>query len=281
MEIKIAKHAGFCFGVTKAIEKAFSSVDDKNIKKPLYSLGHIVHNTHVVNDLEKKGVTIVSDIKEINTEGTLIISAHGVAPQIFEAAEKKGLQVIDTTCIKVKKVQELAQNLKKEGFFIVIIGDPNHPEVKGVKEWAGNNSLIIPSKDAISKIDFSQKIGILAQTTITKDQFESISESIKSKAYLEVKAFNTICNATNTRQKAARELAKEVDIMLIIGDTKSANTKKLYEISKQIISDSYLISNLEDIDIKWFNKKSKIGITAGASTPQSIIDAVVNKLGGL
>lgn len=281
MEIRIAKHAGFCFGVTKAVEKAFSSVDDKDIKKPLYSLGHIVHNTHVVNDLEKKGVTIVSDIKEINTDGTLIISAHGVAPRIFEAANQKGLQVIDTTCIKVKKVQEQAQTLKEEGYFIVIIGDPNHPEVKGVKEWAGNNSLIVPSMDASSNIDFSQKIGILAQTTITKDQFDHISQAIKEKATFEVKVFNTICNATNTRQKAARELAKEVDIMLIIGDTKSANTKKLYEISKQIISDSHLISNLEDINLAWFNNKFKIGITAGASTPNKIIDAVVNKLKSL
>jgi len=278
LEIKIAKHAGFCIGVRKAVEKALAATNSYEIKKPIYSLGHLVHNSFVVEELKKKGIIIVNSIDEINTTGTLIISAHGVSPHIFNQVKEKKLDVIDTTCTQVAKVQNLAKQLSNDGYLIIIIGDKNHPEVKGVREWAGTNSYVISNREEILPEILTKKIGIISQTTISLELFDTISKSIREKATAEVKIFNTICSATSTRQKAAITLAHEVDAMLIIGDNKSANTNRLYELSKGIQENSYLVAEPSIINKEWLLNKKNVGITAGASTPIEIIDSVIKKL---
>lgn len=278
MEIKIAKFSGFCIGVRKAVEKALESTTQATYKHPIYCLGHLVHNAFVVHSLREKGVIIVNALDEIHTDGTLIISAHGVPPQIIKQAPKKKLTLLDTTCIQVNKVQKLAQQLSEEGRYVIIIGDKNHPEVKGVKEWAGPNSVIISSIEEAEQLCLTTPAGVVSQTTISLNTFQTISDTLVKNASLPVEIYNTICSATHSRQKSAIALAHEVDIMIIIGDKKSANTTRLFELSKQIQPDSYLVSEVSQIDPAWFNHKKITGITAGASTPAQIIESIITAI---
>jgi (E)-4-hydroxy-3-methyl-but-2-enyl pyrophosphate reductase len=278
MKYKIAKHAGFCFGVRRAVENANATLADKAVKQPVYSLGHLVHNTKVVSELESKGIKVIESLEEIDDKGSVIISAHGVSPQIVDEVKEKGLDLIDTTCTQVQKVQKLAKQLNTNDYFVVIVGDKNHPEVKGVKEWAGSKSLVVSNVKDLKDVNYEKKIGVISQTTVSVSFFNSIVDALSRQAKKEINVHNTVCNATSTRQKEAEELAREVDLMLVLGDTKSANTKRLYEISKKILFDTYLITGLGDIEDRWLIGKKLVGITAGASTPHSVIDEVLGFL---
>ena len=227
MEIILAKTAGFCFGVNNAIKIA---EDLQNSGGVINTMGPLIHNDQVVNELKEKGIGIISDIGEAPEGSKVIIRAHGVAPEIYEEAEKRNIEIIDATCPYVKKIHKLVRNMREDGCTIVIAGDRNHPEVKGVNGWCGNSALIANTPeeaDAFAPID--GKCCLVAQTTMTRERFDGIYDKLKEKCKSVVK-FDTICSATSGRQEEAERIARISDVMLVIGSRKSSNTQKLFEI---------------------------------------------------
>jgi len=270
MEIFIAKHAGFCEGVERAYKIA---MEESKKGKPTYILGDLVHNAEVIKKLHTLGVKTVQSLNDIIEENaTLVISAHGVSPEVIEKAKSKKLNIVDTTCPWVTKAQKLAKKLADKGYHVIIIGDKGHREVQGVLGWAGKNATVVQKGEAIPQKD---KIGVVAQTTQSEKTFKEITSKIKCK---EKKLHNTICGATHKRQNAAVELAKKVEIMLVIGDQKSANTKRLTELCSDTGTETHQIQTEKELDLAWLKDKEKIGITAGASTPDWVIDKVLEKL---
>ena len=276
MKILIAKHAGFCEGVERAYRIALKQ---SKAGQPVYMLGNLVHNLQVVENLKKSGIKIVKNLSEIpkGTAGTLLISAHGVSPQIINEAKGLGLAVVDTTCAWVKKAQKLAHELANQGYFVVIIGDEGHPEVKGLKGWAGSNSIVIPSPNKANQLPAKEKLGVISQTTQSEKNFEEIVNALKTKAK-NLKIHKTICGATAKRQNAAINIANNVALMLVIGDQKSANTKRLTELCKNTGTETHQIQTAEELDPTWIKNKEKVGVTAGASTPDWVIQEVLNKI---
>jgi 4-hydroxy-3-methylbut-2-enyl diphosphate reductase len=276
MQILTAKSAGFCEGVSRAYKIALDIIKKG---KPTYILGHLVHNTQVVKKLESTGVKSIEDLAEIADpiNSILMISAHGVSPDILERAKALKLEIVDTTCAWVKKAQKVARELAQSGFQVIILGDLGHPEVKGLKGWAGQNSLVVQNLDELKECKFEERVGLIAQTTQSQEKFETVAEYIKSKVKT-VEARNTICDATAKRQNAATQLAREVDIMLIIGDFKSANTKRLTELCSKVNPNTYQIQTVAELKKQWLEGKEKIGITAGASTPDWVIEEVVKAI---
>ncbi|MBI5700292.1 4-hydroxy-3-methylbut-2-enyl diphosphate reductase [Candidatus Saganbacteria bacterium] len=279
MEILIAEHAGFCEGVERAYQIA---LEQTIAKKPVYMLGNLVHNTQVVEKLKNLGVKTVNNLSEVPLEpkGILIISAHGVTPKTYEDAKALGYELIDTTCPWVKNAQRLAKNLSEKGLTIVIIGDKEHPEVRGILGWANNKAFVVQSPTDLNQIPDSvliNGVGVVAQTTQSEANFDSVVSSLKVRTK-NVIAHKTICGATSKRQGAAVELAKKVDLMLVIGDTKSANTKRLTELCKKTGTETFQIQTAKELDKNWFKNKEKLGITAGASTPEWVMDEVINLL---
>lgn len=275
MKILIAKHAGFCEGVERAYRIA---VEQSKAGQPVYMLGNLVHNTQVVEKLKNAGIKILKNLSEIpkDSAGTLLISAHGVSPQIINEAKRLGLDVIDTTCAWVKKAQKLAHELSDQGYFVVIIGDEGHPEVRGLKGWAGIKSVVVSSPEKALQLELTDSLGIISQTTQSEKNFEEIVKILKNKAK-NVKVHNTICGATSKRQNAAIDIAKNVDLMLVIGDQKSANTKRLTELCKNTGTETHQIQTAAELNQAWLKNKGKIGVTAGASTPDWVIQEVLDK----
>lgn len=275
MEILIAKHAGFCEGVERAYQIALKTAE---AGEPVYMLGNIVHNTQVVDKFKAAGAKSVKALAEIpkDAKGVLLISAHGVAPEIYKEAEAKGLRVVDTTCPWVKKAQRIARQFADEGRQVIIVGDRNHPEVKGLIGWSGGGAKVIEGIEDIKGIE-KTKVGVLAQTTQNEEHFQAIVAAIKA-GFPDVKAEDTICGATHKRQKAAVEVARLVDLMLVVGDKMSANTKRLAELCAQTGTETHQIQTVKELAPKWLGGKKKIGITAGASTPDWVIDEVVKAL---
>jgi 4-hydroxy-3-methylbut-2-enyl diphosphate reductase len=278
MKIIIAKYLGFCTGVNRAYNLAI-----KTAKKggPVYMLGYLVHNQKVIDELKEKGIHTVKDISDVpkGATGYLIISAHGLSPKKYEQAQKTGLKIIDTTCPWVKKPQEIAKKLVDDGYHVVIVGDKNHAEVIGIVGWAGGKAQVIDSVKDIRKVDFHDKIGVIAQTTQSPQVFEDVVNGLVSKTN-ELKMFNTICEATSQRQRSAQDTAKRGEIMLVIGDSKSANTRRLKELCEETGAKTYQIDSADSLDLNLLKGFDIIGITAGASTPAYVIDEVINKLKG-
>lgn len=273
-KIFLAEEAGFCFGVKRAIKLAFEAVS--KYKENVYTIGPIIHNPQVVDELEAKGVKVVADLSAVDC-GTVIVRSHGIPPELFEIAKKKGLNIVDATCPFVKKAHNYALLLKKEDYQIIIVGDREHPEVRTISSYAGDNTFIIGNKNEIRTLEISTKVGILAQTTQSLENFQEILLELLKKTN-ELRIFNTICDATIKRQAEARNLAKKVDLMIVIGGYHSANTKRLKEICKETGADTYHIEIAKEIDPEWFVGKQKIGITAGASTPNWVVDKVVKRI---
>lgn len=279
MEINLSKCAGFCDGVKRAY-KIVQDLDLGRVRKPVFILGSLVHNGEVNKKIEERGIRKIEKEQLFNSKpgevGTIIITAHGTGPDIFEAAEKKNFAVLDTTCPKVIKVQRLAKAYAERGYKIIIIGDKEHKEVKGIDGWGGGKSFIICGEKDLKELRFNteDKIAVLAQTTQNKDFFEKIGECIKKK-YPSAKIINTTCSTTRERQKEAKRMAKNNDIMIIIGSENSANSRRLFEISKELNPLSYFIEKSEYINPAWFKNKNEIGIIAGASTPDWVIDGVI------
>lgn len=277
MEIKVAKTAGFCFGVERAVDKVYEQAGKKNI----YTYGPIIHNETVVEDLEKKGVKVLHTVEDLNElkEGTVVIRSHGVAKEVYDLMEKKGLKFVDATCPYVKKIHNIVKKASEEGQQVLIIGNPKHPEVEGIYGWCESEPFVVESMEELEKMEKNnifdgKKLCIVAQTTFNYKKFQDLVAFLSKKSY-DISVFNTICNATEERQAEVRELSQEVDAMIIIGGKSSSNTQKLYEISKRECANTYYIQTLDDLDFTMFNESiNSVGITAGASTPNNIIKEV-------
>ncbi len=267
MKIKIAENAGFCYGVMRAIKMADDAI--KKYKK-IYSLGPIIHNPQVVEMYEKHGLKVVESFDDI--DAPILIRSHGVPPETYNNIKQKGLEYIDATCPFVKEAQDYAKELYLQGYTVVIFGDKNHPEVKAHLGYADYKAYIINSIEGAKKIT-ANKIGIISQTTQSAERFAIVVGEL-SKNTKELKVFNTICDATEKRQKSAMHLAKISDVIIVIGGKNSANTRKLYEICKQHCKNSYHIETESEIKAQWFKNMGTIGITAGASTPSYMIERV-------
>ncbi len=267
MEIIIGKNAGFCYGVQRAVNNALEEVK----KNKTYCLGEIVHNQNVINKLEKSGLCFINTIEQ--AKGNTIIRAHGVPKDIYEQAEKMNIKLIDLTCPSVLKIQNLADEYSNKGYFIIIVGKANHPEVIGIESRAGSEYSIIDNKSDLSellnKINNKKKILLISQTTHSSKKFDEIVKELKNSinhdVVLEIK--KTICPSTEIRQKETEEIAKKVDLMIIIGDKRSSNTNKLYEIACKFCNKVIFISNENELDLKSIKDIDSIGIMAGASTP--------------
>jgi 4-hydroxy-3-methylbut-2-enyl diphosphate reductase len=270
MEIKLAKYAGFCFGVNKAVNAAFSLSCNERV----YTLGELIHNSQILDALERKGIKKIDSIETLKEEDCVIIRAHGVGKQVYDELDARKVKILDATCPYVKRIHRIVKEKYEEGFKIVIVGDPKHPEVIGINGWCGGKALIISSEQEAAALDYSgEKAAIVAQTTYKRTKFEEIFELLNKKFAFVLK-FDTICNATVQRQAEADELSRIVDAMIVIGGRNSSNTQKLYEICKENCSETYLIEKADELPI--FDKNiKKVGITAGASTPETVIKEVI------
>ena len=274
MEIIIADNAGFCFGVKRAVD--MTNTELINANKNIYSLGPLIHNQQAVERFEKAGLKTVDDIKEINNS-KVIIRSHGVSKNIINEINQKDLEIVDSTCPYVKSVHKRVEEYENQGYNIIIIGDSNHPEIIGINGWCNNKAFIVNSLEDAEKLPMMDKICVVSQTTNTQEKFETLCEIIKEKGN-EVKIFNTICNATNLRQESCKKLSSQVDAMIIIGGYHSSNTKKLVEVSKKYCKNVYHIETSKELPLQTLSKFNKIGITAGASTPDWIIKEVVETM---
>jgi 4-hydroxy-3-methylbut-2-enyl diphosphate reductase len=274
MDIIVAKSAGFCYGVKRAIDMAESALKEKH---HVYCLGEIVHNKFVIDDLKSKGLKIVKNIDEVPNNKDIILRAHGVTQCEILVCRQNRLNTIDTTCPNVEKIHKIVKEYSENGYEIIIVGDKAHPEVVGTAGWCKNTPTIINTIEEIKYIDTSKKYCLVSQTTTNSIKNNGIIEEIK-KYIADIKIFNTVCMATETRQKEALELAQMCDYMIIIGDKMSSNSNKLYEISRKICKNTQFIENIDELILNFDKKSCKIGITAGASTPEKIIKEVVSKV---
>lgn len=273
MEIHKARTQGFCFGVELTYKKALAETSERD---DVYTMGNIVHNPIIVKELEDKGLRNVESLEDIES-GTLFVRAHGLPPDTFEKAEQKGLRVVDATCPMVTRTHRLVEKLIQEGRSVVILGDPNHPEVKGISGHAPG-SLVMnewPADD--TQLRRLRRIAVVSQSTLNQDKFEELAGKIAALNY-ETRIYNTICSDTQNRQKSAKDLAAEVDTMVVIGGVKSANTRHLAEISQSKGAKAYLIENPEQLRREWFAGHERVGIATGASTPGFLADEVIAKL---
>ncbi len=274
MEIIIAKNAGFCFGVKRAIKLAFDTA--KDCGKDVYTLGPIIHNPQVVKKLAEEGVSAVESYNEISN-GVIILRSHGVTPQVIECINKQGNKIIDATCPFVKKAQQHATRLKEEGYQIVIVGDEKHPEVKSIMGYAGEGVIVTETGNRLAELLSSKRVGIVSQTTQSRANLLKVIDEALKVAH-DIKILNTICDATSVRQEEAQEIAREVDLMLVVGGRNSANTTRLAAICRDEIEKVYHIEIADEINEEWFAGINKVGITAGASTPDWIIEEIVHRL---
>jgi 4-hydroxy-3-methylbut-2-enyl diphosphate reductase len=276
MEVILAEHAGFCFGVKRAVEQVY---EQAATGEPIYTYGPIIHNEEVVKDLEKKGVQVIEGEGQLQKirEGTVVIRSHGVAKRICEKIEACGLECVDATCPFVKRIHNIVEKESAAGKQVVIIGNAGHPEVEGIMGWSGTPAVVIGSAQEAEK--FACKRGkelcVVSQTTFNYNKFQDVVEILMKKGY-NGSVVNTICNATEVRQTEAREIAARVDVMIIIGGNHSSNTRKLYEICMQECANTYFIQTLNDLHLDLPKSVRLVGITAGASTPNNIIEEVQN-----
>ncbi len=275
MEVKVAKTAGFCFGVERAVEHVYEQIQKG--QPPIYTLGPIIHNEEVVKDLEKKGVKVLPDIdclRELN-EGTVIIRSHGVGKAIYDRIKQQGLCLVDATCPFVKKIHRIVQEQNQLGRRIIIIGDSSHPEVEGIQGWADERTLVVKNEKELNDLPDlrKEKLCIVSQTTFNYNKFKELVEKFSEKGY-DILVLNTICNATQERQVEAERIASQVDAMIVIGGKNSSNTRKLYEICRKECINTYYIQTLGDLDPESVSSVRSVGITAGASTPKNIIEEV-------
>ena len=284
MEIILAKSAGFCFGVQRAVDTAYKEAG----KQHVYTYGPIIHNEEVIEDLRKKGILVIDDLAELDQQkdATVIIRSHGVSKDVMDQLEARHVNVVDATCPFVKKIHTIAQDESKKGNRIIIVGNRDHPEVEGIIGWCETKAYTVQSvseaEDLVKNIEnepnFEQiNFSLVSQTTFNKNKFKDIVDIIRKKLY-NVFVHETICNATAVRQTEARNIAKTVDAMIVIGGRNSSNTQKLYDISKQECENTYYIQTLVDLDLTTFESVSRVGITAGASTPNKIIKEVHGRM---
>ena len=276
MKVTLAKSAGFCFGVKRAVDMVYEQIEDAK-ERPIYTYGPIIHNEEVVKELAEKGVRVIAEDEDLHglEPGTVIIRSHGVGRKVKEDLENAGFTSVDAPCPVGQKVQRDVAKYAEEGYFVLIVGSESHPEVQGIVGWMPNDSYAVIStpQDLEDLALAGEKICIVSQTTFNYNKFQELVEIIRKKGY-DILVLNTICNATEERQSEAAMIARDVDAMIVIGGKHSSNTQKLFEICKKECQDTYYIQTKEDLDLSVLQSISNVGITAGASTPNKIIEEV-------
>lgn len=282
MEIILGKKSGFCYGVQNAVEKAEKEVASS--KETIYCLGELVHNKTVTSNLENKGLVFIENLEQ--AKGKTIIRAHGIEKEIYENAKKRNIELIDLTCPNVLKIHDLAYEYSEKGYYIILIGKKGHPETIGTISFCGENSKIISDLNEIEQLIMdiekanSKKVLVISQTTYSLKKFEDIVKKISNKISkdIQLEVMNTICLATELRQKETDEISKQADIMIVVGGKNSSNTTKLYEICLNNCKRVIHIEDEKELELEEISKYNKVGIVAGASTPKSTIENVINLL---
>ena len=275
MEITVAKSAGFCFGVQRAVDSVYKELEENSGK--IYTFGPIIHNEQVVEDLNKRGIEVIDTVEQLKKikEGTVVIRSHGVAKEIYDILEQQKLKMVDATCPFVKKIHNIVLDESNNGKTIIIIGNDNHPEVEGIKGWVNGEVIVINKEEQIEKLSLPEqtKACIVSQTTFNHNKFKYLVESLRKKGY-HLSLANTICNATHVRQVEARKISSKVDGMIVIGGKNSSNTQKLYDICRNECENTFYVQTVKDLNLHELKSLKSIGITAGASTPKNIIEEV-------
>lgn len=275
MEITVAKSAGFCFGVQRAVDSVYKELEENSGK--IYTFGPIIHNEQVVEDLNKKGIEVIDTVEQLKEikEGTVVIRSHGVAKEIYDVLEQQKLKMVDATCPFVKKIHNIVLDESNNGKTIIIIGNDNHPEVEGIKGWVNGEVIVINKEEQIEKLSLLEqtKACIVSQTTFNHNKFKYLVEIIRKKGY-DITVVNTICNATHVRQVEAQKISSKVDGMIVIGGKNSSNTQKLYDICRNECENTFYVQTVKDLNLHELKSLKSIGITAGASTPKNIIEEV-------
>lgn len=275
MEITVAKSAGFCFGVQRAVDSVYKELEENSGK--IYTFGPIIHNEQVVEDLNKKGIEVIDTVEQLKKikEGTVVIRSHGVAKEIYDILEQQKLKMVDATCPFVKKIHNIVLDESNNGKTIIIIGNDNHPEVEGIKGWVNGEVIVINKEEQIEKLSLPEqtKACIVSQTTFNHNKFKYLVEIIRKKGY-DITVVNTICNATHVRQVEVQKISSKVDGMIVIGGKNSSNTQKLYDICRNECENTFYVQTVKDLNLHELKSLKSIGITAGASTPKNIIEEV-------
>ena len=280
MKIIVAPHAGFCFGVERAIELAEEAAKYTKEGKKVFTYGPLIHNPQEIGRLQTLGINVLNDESRLGKDTVLILRSHGIPPQKERELKSKGVKIIDATCPYVKKVHEAIVKLVNEGYFIVLVGEKNHPEVLGTWGYlqdAKGEGIIVETLEDLKPAFDKPKVGVIAQTTQNEQFFKEVVGEL-AVWVPEVKVINTICNATSIRQEEVRELAPKVDVMIIIGGKNSGNTTRLYRIAKSLNPNSYHIETPDELKEEWFENASTVGVSAGASTPKWIIESILKRL---
>ncbi|MBQ7562893.1 MAG: 4-hydroxy-3-methylbut-2-enyl diphosphate reductase [Lachnospiraceae bacterium] len=286
MEILVAKNAGFCFGVKRAVETVYRELSSGDA---IYTYGPIIHNEEVVGDLLRRGVKIIEGIDELKKLGKenctkkstkppcVIIRSHGASREVHDIIKNNGLRLVDATCPFVAKIQKTVEEESRKGRTIIIIGNARHPEVEGITGWSHSAPIVVETREEAESVDLSRDtpVSVVAQTTFNFNKFQELVEIFLNNWY-DISTVNTICNATETRQTEALRMARDVDVMLVAGGAKSSNTQKLYEICSRECKYTYFIQTAEDLKDMDFSKVGRLGVTAGASTPNNIIEEILN-----
>ncbi len=278
MEVTVAKTAGFCFGVKRAVEKVYEQIG--KTEKTIYTYGPIIHNEQVVGDLQEKGVEVIDTLEELKTirDAVVVIRSHGVGKDVYDILKENGVEIVDATCPYVKKIHRIVEKQTAEGRRVLIVGSEDHPEVQGIKGWGDERTKVIENMDDFRRLELpeDEKLCIVSQTTFNYKKFQDLVEKI-SKTRYDITVLNTICNATQERQVEAMRIASQVDVMLVIGGKHSSNTQKLYDICRKECKNTYYIQTLGDFNPECISSVRSVGITAGASTPNNIIEEVHTK----
>lgn len=272
--IRVAEHAGACYGVNRALELARGCALEH--AEPVHTLGPLIHNPIVVEELAEQGVGLAQSLDEID-RGSVIIRSHGVVPQVIEDARARGLSVVDATCPYVKKVHKAASNLVHEGYDLIIVGESGHPEVEGIVGHAEGKARVVASPQDLDGLTLGKRVGVVVQTTQTAANLSAVVAAL-APLVSELRVVNTICAATSERQRAAASLASEADIMIVVGGKNSGNTRRLAQICHAACPKTNHIEDAAELDRSWFDGARLIGITAGASTPQAHIERVVSAI---
>lgn len=275
MQVRKAAKAGFCFGVRRAIDLALKTA--RGGGTPIYSLGPLIHNPQVVDLLAREGITVIDGVDGSVQPGTLIIRSHGVAPRLLQTVHEYGFKVVDATCPFVKRAQKLAHELTGDGYQVIVVGDRRHPEVQGIVGWTDGSALVVENPKEAAELPPFDKVGVVAQTTQPYSNFEAVVEVLRERMG-EVAVSNTICNAVVERQKAVLDLARVVDVMVVVGGANSANTQKLTRLCRETGTPTYQIETKDELDPRWFSGVRVAGLTAGASTPDWIIEEVERRM---
>jgi 4-hydroxy-3-methylbut-2-enyl diphosphate reductase len=279
MEIILASEMGFCFGVRRAVEMMEDAVLERG---SMVSLGSVVHNPQVVGQLRERGLDVIGTLEDVS-DRPVAITAHGVSEQVVRELESKGVPVVDTTCPIVTRAQQWAKRLVEDGFAVIVFGDPNHKEVRGILGWAEGKAFAVPSIADIDALpaDMASRVGVLSQTTETEGHFAEFVRELLTRRMdqiSELRVINTLCNATTSQQAAAEELAHKVDLMIVIGGRESANTRHLAEVAREQGCETHHVESADDIRREWLAGRERVGVTAGASTPDDAVQAVVARL---